>query len=108
MTCSEFIIQYIDSTTIQYYSINMTNTTNAAAVRMTASLAAEMLRTAAKIGPRQLTEQHLDVLQMSDIDLRTRLHELPAASDELRAGHRGPAVVWCTAAYNMLVTRSAR
>lgn len=74
-------------------------------VRMTASRAAEMFRTATPITAVQLTEQHLDMLQLSDIDIHTRV-ALGEASDALAAGNRrAPAVQVCVAAYNRLARR---
>lgn len=69
-------------------------------VRMTASLAEQLFRTATPITASELTEQHLDMLQLSDIDIETRAR-LGLASDELRyGGLNGPAIAHCVKAYN--------
>lgn len=59
--------------------------TNASPIKMTYSAACRILASASKISPSQVTEQHLDVLQMQDlaIDVRVILIE---ASDDLRDG----------------------
>ncbi len=78
------------------------NLNHCSTVRMTASRAAEMFRTATPITAAELTEQHLDMLQVSDIDWPTR-EALGPASDALRAGQRrAPSVQCCVAAYNRL------
>lgn len=69
-------------------------------IRMTTSLAKRLFRTATAITARELTEQHLDMLQLSDIDIHTRA-ALGEASDALAAGNRrAPAVQMCVEAYN--------
>lgn len=74
-------------------------------VRMTASRAAEMFRTATPITAADLTEQHIDMLQMSDIDIHARA-ALGDASDALQADdRRAPAVQMCVAAFNRLAGR---
>jgi hypothetical protein len=75
-------------------------------VRMTASRAAEMFRAATPITARDLTEQHLDMLQLSDIDIHTRM-VLGPASDAIAAGlvRTDPSVARCVAAYNRLAGR---
>lgn len=77
-------------------------------VRMTSSLAERMFRTATPITTAELTEQHLDMLQCdaaTSIELRL---ELGDASDALRAGDRGAAVVQRVVdAYNARAGRSA-
>lgn len=71
-------------------------------VRMTASRAAELFRRATPITAAELTEQHLDMLQLSDIDIHIRW-ALGDASDALQAGdRRAPAVRLCVQAYNRL------
>jgi len=74
-------------------------------VRMTASRAAEMFRAATPITAAELTEQHIDMLQLSDIDRWTRM-ALGPASDALETGNRrAPEVQQCVAAYNRLAGR---
>lgn len=70
-------------------------------VRMTASRAEEILRTAEPIVPVQLTEFHLDVLQCSDLDLETRC-ALGPATVAIRAGIYRPcdAVLRCVEEWN--------
>lgn len=76
---------------------------NCSTVRMTASRAAEMFRAATPITAALLTEQHLDMLQMSDIGIHARA-ALGDASDALRASNRrAPAVQMCVATFNALV-----
>lgn len=74
---------------------------HAPSVRMTASRAEEILRTAERIVPVQLTELHLDVLQCSDLDLGGRC-ALGPASDAVRAGMYRPsdAVLRCVEEWN--------
>jgi hypothetical protein len=71
-----------------------------ATVRMTASLAEQLFRTATPIAVAELTERHLDMLQLVDIDIATRVR-LGLASDEIRYGAaNGPATAYCVAAFN--------
>jgi hypothetical protein len=72
-------------------------------VRMTASRAAEMFCQASPITAAELTEQHLDMLQLSDISINARA-ALSDASDALQVGNRrSPAVQMCVATFNALV-----
>lgn len=69
-------------------------------VRMTASRAADMFRTARPIRPDMLTERHLDMLQLdgeSSIGLRCMLG---AASDAIKGRYTHVSLGVCTAAYN--------
>lgn len=69
-------------------------------VRMTASRAAELFRTAQPITAAELSERHLDMLQLSDTDIWLRCL-LGDASDCLRCGNRtASAVRACVEAYN--------
>lgn len=75
-------------------------------VRMTTSLAERMFRTARPITVAELSEQHLDMLQMVDLDIHTR-SALGPAEDAIRAGQRrAPAVQACVAAFNARVGQS--
>jgi hypothetical protein len=74
-------------------------------VRMTASRAADMFRVAVQITAAELTEQHIDMLACSDIDIHARA-ALGEASDAIQAGNRrAPAVQMCVAAFNRLAGR---
>ena len=69
-------------------------------VRMTASRVAELFLTAKRIAAAELTERHLDMLQMvDDTDIGTRVR-LGLAEDEIRAGAVGEAVAHCVKAFN--------
>lgn len=71
-----------------------------APVRMTASLAQQLFQTAEPVLGVTLTERHLDMLQMSDIDAEMRALLLDA-SDDLAAGNlHTPAVLAVVAAFN--------
>jgi hypothetical protein len=73
---------------------------------MTASMAASMFRTAKPITRATITMEHLDMLQMSDIDERVRMLHLPFADDALRCGDRtSPSLSFCVIAFNLLAGR---
>jgi hypothetical protein len=98
---AERVIFALDAGPRAHYVTSM-NLNHCSTVRMTASRAAEMFRTATPITVDQLTEQHLDMLQLSDVDRETRW-ALGDASDAIQAGNRrAPAVRQCVAAYNRL------
>ena len=74
-----------------------------------AGLAAKKLfqATGPLLSPRQITEQHLDMLQMSDIGIHTRLC-ISEASDAIRTGDYGhPSVARCFEAFNQRCGRPA-
>lgn len=80
--------------------VSSINLNHCSTVRMTASLAEKLFRTATTITAAELSERHLDMLQMVDIDWSTR-EALGPAEDAIRAGNRrAPAVQMCVAAYN--------
>lgn len=69
-------------------------------VRMTAALAEQLFRAATPITTAELTERHLDMLRVVDIDIATRVR-LGLASGEIRYGAiNGPAIAHCVAAFN--------
>lgn len=76
------------------------NLNHCSTVRMTASLAEKLFREAAPINAAEISERHLDMLQMVDIDWTVRA-ALGEASDALSVGQRRhPAVQACVVAYN--------
>lgn len=61
-------------------------------IRMTATVADRILADADVITAAQLTEQHLDVLQLQDLDIAVRAM-LGDASDDVAAGRRNTEAV---------------
>ena len=89
------------------YSLFMTNTMNACpVVHMTSSAAEQLICAAALIDVHQLTPQHLDVLQMLDLDLEERAL-LGPADDALADGdYNDRAVIACTALFNAFARKA--